>query len=278
MNTPVMRQIGLILIGILVAVAAAVLTISVFNIATPPRDIQALTNPTPTREIVSFVGPTSTPLPTPTSVPTDLIYSSDLTKPGDWPINDRYHYTQAGYLLSASSQSDFLAVPLKGFEDSSLRDLTIIAEANPPENNQGEYGAFFWHSTDSQGRERFLAVTITPRRTFRLRAYGPFTPTKGEKALRWVDIVPETPSRNIRIDGRPNLITVELHPGHIRVLINGFEVLNRENGDIDVYRFRSDFDARVGLIVVPTDNADANVAFTRFQLFYGNAADTASTP
>ncbi|MGB8647464.1 MAG: hypothetical protein WCF84_19670 [Anaerolineae bacterium] len=275
MKPSIVRQIQLVLAGFLAAIGAAVFTIYAFNLSTPPRDINMLLAPTPTRTSIALALPTATLLPTPTPAPTNLIYSADLTIPGDWPDNIRFHYTKTGYLLSASPQSDFLAVPLAGFDDSSLQDLTLVAEATPGQNSATEYGIFFWHSTDSQGRERFLSLTITPRRTFRLRGYGPFTTTKGDKALRWVDLVSETPSRNIRIDGRPNQLRVELRQSQIRVLINGFEVLNRDNEDIDQYRFRSDFDAHVGLLAVPAGTEDAPVEFKLFQLYYN---DTQAKP
>ncbi len=265
-----MRKIELVLGCVLAAVAAAFFSIYAFGLTTPARDLNALLTPSPTATLRAQFRPTPAPSITATPAPANLIYAVDLTQAGDWPSSMASHYTLAGYLLVASPKSDFLAVPVPGFSDTSLQGLTIVAEAVPAAKNAAEYGVMFWHSTDRQGRERFLTFTITPQRTFRLRGYMPFTPTTGEKSYRWVDIVPETASRNIRIDGRPNRIQVQVQPSQIRVLINGYEVLSRKNGDIDNYRFRSDYDAKVGVIAIAPGDLDAQVEFTRFELYRGD--------
>ncbi len=271
-----MRQFQLVLGGIVAAIIAAIFTIYVFNISTPPRDIEALLRPTPTQTLIAELFPTATPFPTGTPAPNNLIYSVNFTRPGEWPTGLGTQYTKTGYQLTASPNADFLSVPLAGFDDTSVQDIKIVAAGTSADSTSAEYGVYFWHSLDQQGRERFIAFTITSQRTFRLRAYGPYTSSKGEKLMRWTDLVPATTSRNIRVDGRPNQLQVELHPGHIIASINGFAVIDRDNPDIDQYRARSDFDAQVGLIAIPTASGPTRAEFSLFELY--DATPDLSTP
>ncbi|MGE5140827.1 MAG: hypothetical protein ACM3JD_15275, partial [Rudaea sp.] len=140
---------------------------------------------------------------------------------------------------------------------------TVALRSN---DSAGEWGIFFWHSIDRSIRERFVAFTITPRGTFRLRTYAPFTSTTGERVFRWTDLVAETHSTAI-LSGRPNRLRVEVRPGLVKAYINGTQVLDRSNGDIDAYRSRTGFDGQVGPIVIPGGPSKSTVEFRQFSIY-----------
>ncbi len=262
------RRALLFLGGIIAAIAAAMFTLYAFDITTPPRDIEALLRPSPTHTTVVAALPTGTPPPpTGTPVPKNLIYTANLTQPGEWPTTSAARYTKTGYQLTTPANSDFQMVPLAGFADTAKTDIKIITAGTPVDSTSVEYGVFFWHSVDPQGRERFLALTISSQRTFRLRAYGPATDAPSDKTMRWTDLVPTTGAPNILTDGRANRIEVELHPGQIRVTLNGSEMLDREREDIDAYREQKGFDGRLGLIAIAAPKAEARAEFTLFELY-----------
>src|SRR5512135_1618087 len=122
-----LRQAPRILGGIVAAIAATVFTIYAFDITTPPRDIETILRPTPTQTTFVASVPTATPQPTSTPAPRNLIYSANLTKAGEWPDTASAHYTRTGYQLTTASNSDFLAVPLEGFEDTAKLNIKIVA-------------------------------------------------------------------------------------------------------------------------------------------------------
>lgn len=248
----------------LAALFATIFAFWAFNIASSPRSAEALLFPTATPTIYTPAPPTPTPV---AGIPLfdTLLFHDDLSQSGAWPSGPRSSYTRTGYALSPAD-GDYFAGPAPGFDSSQYRSLGLQTVAFRSDDSAGEWGIFFWHSIDRTIRERFISFTITPRGTFRLRTYAPFTSTTGERVFRWTDLVPETTSKEI-LSGKPNRLRIEVRPGLLKAYINGSQVLDRSNADIDAYRTRSGFDGQVGLIVIPGGASKSVVEFRQFTVY-----------
>ncbi|MGE5139391.1 MAG: hypothetical protein ACM3JD_08020 [Rudaea sp.] len=263
-----MYRIKLVLGAVLAAIIAAVLTINIFDLTTPPRDIDALLRPSPSPTGAPTIPTLWTPIPmdTPTPGALTLLLSDDFSRPGNWPRGGGFGYASGGYVITPPSGTSFLAIPLSTIQDKTLTSISIQVEARPESSQAVEYGVFFWHSTDSQGRERFLSFTITPGRGFRLSAYRPATTGTGARLQR-TDIVPETPVRYVNAGATANLLRIEVEPGRFRAFINDFPVLDRTNPDIDAYLDRPGFDGGVGMIALRPASGSAGARFIQFDLY-----------
>ncbi len=266
MNSVVRNRLLLILSICVTAIVAAGLAIWYFDLTTPPRDINFIINsaalPAP---------PTPVPPPTPTVIPPTpaLVLNDNFKQTANFPPGPSAHYTAPGYTLKPDAKSDYLAAPLAGFQDTSYHNVTLLTTAVPISRSVPiEYGVFFWHSTASNKGERFLAFTLSPSGTYRLRAYIPFTSSTSEGIrYRAEDLVPATRSLYVKTDGSPNQLRVDVHPHHILAFVNGGLVLDRNNSDIDAYRDRADFDGQVGLLAFASGDQGGQVEFTQFAMY-----------
>ncbi len=255
----------LVLGAIAAAVLAAILTINIFDLTTPPRDIDALLRPSPSpTELPSL--PTLVPTPTRAPGALTLLFSDDFSRQGNWPRGNGFGYASGGYVITPPAGTSFLAIPQSAIQDKTLSSISIQVKARPASSQTVEYGVFFWHSTDAQGRERFLSFTVTPGRGFRLSAYNPEATGTGA-ALQRTDIVPETPVRYLNAGATPNLVRIEVEPGRFRAFINDFPVLDRTNPDINAYLDRPGFDGGVGLIALRPAAGSAGARFIEFDLY-----------
>jgi hypothetical protein len=278
MDSRLQTRSGVVLGGCVTALVTACLTILLLNLLTPPRDSAAIGQPrVPTQAILPTLTPTVLP-PTP-----PLVLADNFSTQKNWPRvvgAATFGYTDNGYLLSPTVNDGFARVLLANYQNRASQDLTMELEAAPAQkSNDVEYGVLFWHSQDSQSRERFLYFGVNTQGEFRLRAYEPVTTTnQTAQNFRWVDLVPASTSLEIQTGSQPNRLRVDVHPHRLLAFVNGQLVLDRNNADIDEYRERTDFDGRVGMIAVSLGKPNAGVVFTNFKLFVNATHPTPRPP
>jgi hypothetical protein len=247
----------------LTALAAALCAIWFFNILTPARDINLILN---SKEPPTT--PTEAPTPTPLPTPPALVLSDDFSGTANFTPSAQAHYEPNGFVLDPQPNTDFLTAPLFDFVDTTYHNLSLIAEAAPAvRSGPVEYGVFFWHSVDANKHERFIAFTVTSAGMYRLRAFVPSTTSAGRFEYRSVDLVPPTRSLYVNANRTTNRLRVDVHPHQVFAFVNDELLINRDNADVDAYRDRPDFDGRVGLIAIATGETNAQVNFTKFELY-----------
>src|SRR5436190_1859898 len=133
-------------------------------------------------------------------------------------------------LLTPPLDPGFVRVLDQTFSDSDYLNLSIHAVAAPAKDSAAvEYGVLFWHGEDDQGREHFLGLTVSSASNVHLFAYEPITSTQtGKNAFQLNDILPPTFAAQIRTDGSPNDIRVDVHPRRLLAYVNDELVLDTD--------------------------------------------------
>ncbi|MCC7163288.1 MAG: hypothetical protein IT331_12410 [Anaerolineae bacterium] len=255
-----------IVLAILVGFLVTCLTILVLDLFRPPRPLaQLLPTPTATRR----PPPTITPVAYPPTPP--LALREDFTDRTGFPdargVRLGYEYTDDGYLLTPPLDPGFVRALNQKFTESGYLNLSLEAMAAPAENSGPvEYGIVFWHGEDEQGRERFLAFTISSGSTIRLLSYEP-ADENDANAYKFTDVIPMAQTQAIHLDGSLNKIRVDAHPRRILAYVNDELVLDTDASIINEWRVRRDWDGRVGVIAFTMDEPGAQALFTQFDIY-----------
>lgn len=253
---------------VLVAFLATCIAIFALNLFAPPRPLAELQ---PTRTPTRRPPPTITPVAYPPTPP--IVSRDDFSEPNNFPqasgIRLGYEYQGGAYILTPPLDPGFVRVLNQSFNASDYRNLSLEAFAAPAENSAPvEYGVLFWHTEDEQGRERFLAFTISSKSTFRLLAYEPAeNPQANDNAYQFTEIIPTTQTQWIHLDGTPNKIRVDVHPRRLLGYINDNLVLDTNTPVINDWRLRRDWDGRVGIVAFIMDAPGAQARFTQFDIY-----------
>lgn len=257
----------LIALGCLTAIGASLITIVMFGILTPSRDIASLLNPpvVPTPTAPATAISTIPPVP-------PLLLEDNFSTRTNWPrlIGDApYGYMENGYLLAPQKSTNYVRVFLSSINAPSVHNLSLQITASPLEGSSAvNYGAFFWHSQDKNGREQFLYFGVGSDGVYTLRALVPTTTsTKEPYDGHWVDLVKATPSAIINKGIKSNQLRIDVHPHRVIAFINGDRVFDRDNPDVDAYRNGDNFDGKVGLLAFSTGDSTAKVVYTHFALY-----------
>lgn len=257
-------------IGIIVFVAFFTTCFAIFalNLFSPPRPLAELL---PTRTATRRAPPTITPVaypPTP-----QIVLADDFSSTDNFPeasgVRLGYEYQDGAYVLTPLLEPGFVRVLNQTFTEPDYRNLSLAVTAAPAENSAPvEYGALFWHTEDEQGRERFLAFTITSKSSFRLLAYEPIEDAQDDvNAFKFSEIVPFTQTTSLYVDGTPNTIRLDVHPRRMLAYINDQLVLDTDAEIINNWRLRRDWDGRVGIIAFTMDAPGAEARFTKFDIY-----------
>ncbi len=250
-----------------VALIAACFAIMYFELLIPPRPVTSLL---PTRTPTRRLPPTITPVAYPPTPP--LVLADDFTTTDNFPrssgVKLPFGYAEKAYRLAPPLDPGFVRVLNQTFDARDYRNLSLEVQAVPsPNSSPVEYGVLFWHSEDDQGQERFLAVTIGTDSTVRLLAFEPMTSTQeGKHAYQITQVIPETRSASVTLDGSPNRLRVDVHPRRLLAYVNDELVMDTNARIINDWRIRRDFDGRVGMIAI-THAPEAEVLFSQFDIY-----------
>lgn len=255
----------LLLSALLTALAAAVFAVLFFDILAPPLDSSTLLNPPKQRP--TSIRPIETVVP-PTP---QLFLKDDFSSRENWTRaddNGGAAFADKGYLLSPDPAGPYTHVYLDTLTNSKYRDLSLQADASTSPGNLAGYGVFFWHSTDSDGNERFIYFGVTTDGAYTLRAAAPITPTTASPVKsRWVDLISATASPAIQKKSGANRLNVDVHPQRLRAFVNGTLVIDIDSKTVDALRERGDFDGKVGMAAYSLGTPDARVLFTGFDVY-----------
>ncbi len=261
-NSPLVRLISISF----VAFFAACFALFALNLFTPPRPLAELL---PTRTATRRPPPTITPVvypPTP-----EIVSRDDLRALQNFPqasgVKVGYEYTAEGYVLTPPLDPGFVRVLNRAFTTSDYRNLTLDALAAPAKNSAPvEYGVVFWHGEDEQGREHFLAFTVSTKSTFRLLAYAPVENSQ-DSAFKVTEIIPTTQTLALKVDGSPNHLRVDVHPRRLLAYVNDQLVLDTDDKVINDWRLSREWDGKVGIIALALDAPGAQALFTQFDIY-----------
>lgn len=253
-------------LAVLVGFLVTCLTIIVLNLFQPPRPLAQLL---PTRTATRRPPPTITPVAYPPTPP--LVSQDNFTDRETFPdargVRLGYAYTDSGYLLTPPLDPGYVRALNQQFTDSDYLNLSLEALAAPAQDSGPvEYGVVFWHGEDEQGRERFLAFTISSKSTVRFLSYEPVQDSK-QNAYKITEIIPATQTQSIRLDGAPNKIRVDVHPRRMLAYVNDELVLDTDARIINEWRVRRDWDGRVGILAFTMDEPGAEALFTQFDIY-----------
>lgn len=268
MRNPLQSRAVRVGIGCLVALIAACFAILFLNLLAPPRPLAALL---PTRTATRRPPPTITPVAYP---PTPVLVSrDDFSTHDNFPeasgVKLGYEYSDHSYLLTPPLDPGFVRVLDQNFTNPDYRNLSLHVLAAPAQDSAAvEYGALFWHGEDDEGRERFLAFTVSTVSKVHLFAYEPITSTQtGKNAFQLTDILPPTLAPQIHVSGEPNDIRLDVHPRRLLAYVNGELVLDTDDKIINDWRLRRDWDGRVGIIALTLNEPGAQARFTQFDIY-----------
>lgn len=255
-----------IALAVLVGFLTTCLTIIVLNLFQPPRPLAELL---PTRTATRRPPPTITPVAYPPTPP--LVSQDDFTNLASFPdargVVLGYAYTEGGYLLTPPLDPGYVRALNQEFTDSDYLNLSLEALAAPAENSGAvEYGLLFWHGEDEQGRERFLAFTISTKSMIRFLSYEPVEDGE-QNAYKITEIIPATQTQAIHLDGTANKIRVDVHPRRLLAYVNDELVLDTDARIINDWRLRRDWDGRVGIIAFTMDEPGAEALFKQFDIY-----------
>lgn len=253
---------------LITGILAACIAIFALNLTAPPRPLSALLpTPTATRRPPPTITPVAYP-PTPAAVLTDN-FTTQENFPAASGVKLGYGYGDNEYLLTPPLNPGFVRVLQQTFTEPDYRNLSLDALAAPAKNSAPvEYGVLFWHTEDEEGRERFLAFTLSTKSSFRLLSYEPVENAPADnKPFQFSEIIPATATTTIHLDGRPNRIRVDVHPRRLLAYINDELVLDTDARVISEWRLRRDWDGKVGLIAFTLDAPGAVASFTQFDIY-----------
>lgn len=250
-------------------VFAALFIILALDLFKPPREMAFLfPTPLPTRRPPPTITPVSYP-PTPS-----LAFRDDFSTRSNFPRADSelipFGYLEDhSYRLSPPLDPGWTWVLALDLNKSQYRNLSVnVAGLPAKESAPVEYGILFWHAQDEQGREHFMAFTVTSTNLFRLRAYESIA-QKGtsESEFQWVDLVPPTTTTALYIDGRANRLRIDVHPRRVLAYINDHLVIDTNPPVLTEWRSQRDFDGQVGLIAFAMGKEGTEAHFTQFDVY-----------